>query len=77
MDNIKDDGLAVKLMPSRQYLLEIDIKGIFFISKKGPKIDKNRNDIKENLMLGFMSNKVDHQILNFVCLYAKHYIYMN
>ena len=41
------------------------------------KIDVDRNDIKENLLLGFMSNNIDHQALNFVCLYAKYHIYIN
>ena len=34
-------------------------------------------DIIENLILGFMSKNVDHQALNYVCLYAKYYIFIN
>ena len=41
------------------------------------KIESSRDDIKENILLGFMSNNVDHQGLNYVCLYAKSYIYFN
>ena len=38
-------------------------------------VDIQRDDILENVIFGFMNNNTEHSVLNYVCLYAKYYIY--
>ena len=35
-----------------------------------------RDDIKQNIIFGFMDNDDDHAVLNFVFIYAKYYIFV-